>query len=552
MPGAPPEVPGLTGLTVIGRGGYGVVYRGHQGDFGRDVAVKVLSAPGADERAVERWRREITAMGRLSNHPNIVAVYSAGVTEAGHPYLIMPFVSGGSLHDRLASGGPLPGESAALVGSKLAAGLAAAHAAGVLHRDVKPANVLMSEYGEPQLTDFGIARLVDSATTTTGSVQATIGYAPPEVLSGDGATPASDVYGLGATLHAALSGEAPFAGPDDEPLTARIGRVMTQMPPDLRALGVAPGLAAVIESTLAKDPADRPQSASELQERLDAADLADGGGAAAAAAPPPTEQMGAAALAAAPVVVPGPREPETSVSPVVPAVAAAPSAGSPPGSGRPWLIGAGALAALVVVGLLAWWLLGSRGDDGGERTATDGTATSSTTEDPASSSSAPPETGGSEPATTPSSEPASTPSSEPATTASSEPATTASTEPVTTAPSTTTAPPDDDDEGPSEDDVSGALNQYYSTVDGGDLRASYDLLSSDYQAQQPFGRYQGFWNGIDSVSVQGPAQVDLDSLTAAVTLRYVLADGSESVEDVQLGFIEGDDGSLLINSYETR
>src|SRR5690606_1976213 len=157
----------------------------------------------------------------------------------------------GSLHDRVARHGPLAPAEAARIGARLAGGLAAAHAAGVLHRDLKPANVLLSEYGEPQLSDFGVARLVDAATTTTGSVTATIGYAAPEILSGGPATERSDVYGRAATVHAGLSGRAPFAGTDGEAVIARVGRVLTQPPPDLRPLGVPAPLADLLEAGLA-------------------------------------------------------------------------------------------------------------------------------------------------------------------------------------------------------------------------------------------------------------------------------------------------------------
>ena len=128
-------------------------------------------------------------MGRLSNHPGIITVLSEGVTAGGHPYLVMPFLPGGSLHDRIQARGPLPPAEVVEVGRRLASALAAAHAAGVVHRDVKPANVMFTEYDEPQLGDLGIARLVDAATTATGSVHATLEYAAPEVLSGQPASP---------------------------------------------------------------------------------------------------------------------------------------------------------------------------------------------------------------------------------------------------------------------------------------------------------------------------------------------------------------------------
>src|SRR5437763_4219090 len=127
-----PAIRDVEGLEVIGRGGYGIVYRGRQPDLDREIAVKVISAPATETSAATRWRREITAMGRLSNHPNIVAVYSGGVTDDGLPYLVMPYLPGGSLQDRLVRDGPLPAGEVAALGAKLAGALAAAHGVGVL------------------------------------------------------------------------------------------------------------------------------------------------------------------------------------------------------------------------------------------------------------------------------------------------------------------------------------------------------------------------------------------------------------------------------------
>ena len=514
MPGEPPvtdvalpRVPGVTDLVVIGRGGFGVVYRGHQEELGRDVAVKVLLASNADPQAVERWRREITAMGRLSNHPNIVAVYSAGVTDDGHPYLLMPHVSGGSLHERVAARGPLAADEATRIGARLAGGLAAAHAAGVLHRDLKPANVLLSEYGEPQLSDFGIARLADAATTTTGSVTATIGYAAPEVLSGEPATEASDVYGLAATLHASLSGRAPFAGAEGEAMIARIGRVLTQPPPDLRPLGVPPALAAVLEAGLAKRPADRPPTADALREALEAL----GGGAdgpAVAPVPPPVP----------PVVVPPPER--TAVL--------APVATRRRGRGA---LVAVALVALLVLAAAAGYVLTRDGGDGGEVVA-DGTESTTTT--------APPET------TAPT-------TAEAPTTTTEAPTTTTSTTTTTEAPTTTTTTTAPPPATPTDETLATAASDYYALVGGGDLEASYALLSPGYQARQDQASYERFWTEtVRSVEVQGRPRGDAEAMAATLTLRFELADGGTSVEDARLTFVTGDDGTLLIDTYEAR
>jgi non-specific serine/threonine protein kinase len=246
------EIPGIDDLEPIGRGGFGTVYRGWQAALRREVAVKVLDAPAVDAASERRFEREAMAMGSLSGHPNVVPVYDAG-SVAGRPYLVMPLLRDGSLQDRLAAG-PLPAEEVVRLGQGLADALSAAHAAGVLHRDVKPANVLRTSHGAPQLTDFGVAQVADMTLTLGGDLVATVGYAAPEVLSGEPATEASDVYSLGATLHAAARGEAPFAaGPDDTPMSLAV-RVMTADPPDLRGASVPEGLCAVIERAMARDP----------------------------------------------------------------------------------------------------------------------------------------------------------------------------------------------------------------------------------------------------------------------------------------------------------
>ena len=155
-------------------------------------------------------------MGALSHHPNVVPVYETGSVDE-RLYLVMPLLPDGSLADQLASG-PLAPAAVVELGRGLADALAAAHEAGVLHRDVKPANVLRTPHGTYQLADFGVARFVDATQTLGGLLLATVAYAAPEVLDGGPATAASDVYSLGATLHAALRGRPPFeSGPGDAP-----------------------------------------------------------------------------------------------------------------------------------------------------------------------------------------------------------------------------------------------------------------------------------------------------------------------------------------------
>jgi len=257
---------GIDGLgpgTPIGKGGFGTVYRAEQPAFRRTVAVKVLDGT-LDPAAQRRFERECQAMGSLSDHPGIVTVFDAGVTATGAPYLVMAFQPGGSLADRLATEGALGWEEGLRVGVEVAEALAAAHRRDVLHRDVKPANILLSTYGHAQLADFGIARVAGLTQTRGDQVTASLLYAPPEILDGRPPDPVSDVYSLGATLFEVLSGRAAFAkGPDDS-VAALLARITTHPVPDLRPHGVPEAVAKVVEDAMAKDPDRRPSSATEL------------------------------------------------------------------------------------------------------------------------------------------------------------------------------------------------------------------------------------------------------------------------------------------------
>lgn len=262
---------------MIGEGGFATVYRARQPALNRLVAIKVLSKVTIDEKSLRRFDRERTTVGSLSGHPNIVTVYESGLTDDGVPYLVMEYVPGGSLGDRLARERPLSWKDVTHIGIRLAGALESAHRAGILHRDVKPENVLLSYFGEPQLSDFGIARMVAGLDTQTVERTLTVAHAAPEVVNGEGVSAQSDVYSLASTLFAVLWGRPPFMSDDDELLLAVMMRILSQNPPDLRSRGFPDPICQALERGLAKNPDERPHGAlafaHELQRVQEAAGL---------------------------------------------------------------------------------------------------------------------------------------------------------------------------------------------------------------------------------------------------------------------------------------
>jgi serine/threonine-protein kinase PknK len=258
---------GFDDVEEIGRGGFGLVYGCRQPLLDRKVAVKVLSSDLQADN-LDRFLREQRAMGRLSGHPHIVHILQVGTTDDGRPFIVMPYLGNGSLEDLIARTGPLDWSDSLRIGIKLAGALEAAHRADILHRDVKPANILLTDYGEPQLTDFGIARIIGGFQTGTGLITGSPAYTAPEVLGGAAPTSASDVYSLGATLFSAMTGHAAFERHSGEQVIAQFVRITSQPIPDLRERGLPPDVAAIVEHAMARGPADRPTSAAAFGEEL--------------------------------------------------------------------------------------------------------------------------------------------------------------------------------------------------------------------------------------------------------------------------------------------
>jgi serine/threonine-protein kinase len=236
----------------------GTVFRAQDEVLGRAVAIKALHARDAGVR--ERFLREARAIGAVL-HPNILAVYDAG-TDDNTPYLVMELAAGGSLRDRIQAGA-LPIETVREIGIQIARALAAAHAANIVHRDVKPANILAA--GDVwKLADFGIARLPDSTLTVEGQFLGSPSYAAPESLRAGQFSPASDIYGLGATLYEALTGVPPHG---DHDMQSVVRKLEQDAPPVHVRRPVPAPLEHAVMATLARDPAQRP-SADELARLL--------------------------------------------------------------------------------------------------------------------------------------------------------------------------------------------------------------------------------------------------------------------------------------------
>ena len=257
-------------LAEVARGGMGVVYKARHTALDRVVALKlVLSGSDASEGELSRFKVEAKAAARL-DHPHIVPVYEIGKHEGQH-FFSMGFVDGPSLSVRLAQGGPLPPREAAEILRKVAEAVDYAHRQGIIHRDLKPGNVLLAQTGEPLVTDFGLAKRIDSehSLTATGQVLGTPAYMAPEQALGDHATigPAADIYSLGATLFAALTGRPPFTATVIHELLIQ---VTEEPPPSLRTINpkVPAALEAICLKCLAKSPADRYSSAGELAKDL--------------------------------------------------------------------------------------------------------------------------------------------------------------------------------------------------------------------------------------------------------------------------------------------
>jgi eukaryotic-like serine/threonine-protein kinase len=337
--------PRYRGAHQIARGGMGEIYRATDTTLGRAVAIKILTERYAQDEAVRgRFMREALAAARLSGQRNTVTIYDVGEHD-GRPYIVMEYLAGGSLDDVLRNEGAQPVERAFRWLEQAAAALDAAHAEGVVHRDVKPANLMLDRAGNVHVADFGIASAVGlDSLTMTGTVLGTAGYLSPEQATGDRATPASDRYGLAVVAYELLTGKRPFEA--DSPTAEASAHVNAPVPSVCDTTALPCELDPVFRKALAKEPGERYDSAAEFVAGLRDA-FADAAGA--------TREL-------APVAAPTLAAPAADSPPPPPAPWP-----HPPRRPRTWPLLVVLLVVGVAAGILAAYLLTR--DDGKNKSA---------------------------------------------------------------------------------------------------------------------------------------------------------------------------------------
>ncbi|MFF4593394.1 serine/threonine-protein kinase [Amycolatopsis sp. NPDC001319] len=458
-------------VELIGSGAMGMVWRGEDKILGRVVAVKELLMPmnQGEEKVAEaknRAMREARIAARLQ-HPNAISVFNV-VEYEDRPWLIMEYLPSRSLSAKLHDDGPLTVEEVIPIAVQLAGVLAAAHRAGIVHRDVKPGNVLLGEDGTVKVTDFGISRAVGDVTlTATGEISGTPAFLAPEVARGEEAMFASDVFALGATLYMAVEGAPPFGTADNA--IALLYRVSSgSINPPKQAGKLEPLLLKLLELK----PEDRPSMAEVLTELREL----DGGVTPVASVP-------------IPLTVPAPL-------PAAPAPAAAPTTPAPAPVDRRQrsMVLAGVGAVLVVLVVVAIVLVNRN----------NGT---------------PPTAGGASPVVNSSS--ANAPAPPPSTT---NPPTTP---PPPSTPSAPSSPPSSPTSSSvsSPQDMEAALTRYFSLIPG-DLQQGFGLLTDNFKASkhQTFATYQNFWDDYKSARASNVKSIGTDMLSADIT--YVSAGGA--------------------------
>jgi len=253
----------------LGEGGRKRVYLAHDDRLDRDVAVAIIKTEGLDEAGLTRVRREAQSMGRLGDHPNIVTIHDIG-EDGSQPYIVSQYMSGGDLDGLLerSEERQLAVESVLRMGEQMCGALEHAHAHGVIHRDLKPGNIWLTEEGDAKLGDFGLAVALDrSRITMEGMMVGTVAYMPPEQALGRQADARSDLYSLGCVLYECLTGRPPFTGDDPTAIISQHIN-MTPVAPSWHTEHCPPDLEEIVLGLLAKDPGERPASAAEVAKAL--------------------------------------------------------------------------------------------------------------------------------------------------------------------------------------------------------------------------------------------------------------------------------------------
>ncbi|GGU37377.1 serine/threonine-protein kinase [Nocardioides albus] len=476
----------------LGRGAMGAVWLATDEVLGRSVALKQLIAlDGVSDAAVER---EAQLAARLV-HPNVVAVFDL-VRDDDKPWLVMEYVEGKTLAHMVRDDGPMSVEDAARLIGQIASALRSAHAAGIVHRDVKPANIVVGRADRAKLTDFGIARGVDSQTTQTGQVTGSPAYLAPEIATGGRATPASDMWSLGATLFQALTGEPPY-GIGDNAL-ATLYRVVHEDPPRTPLAG---RLAPLLEHTMAYDPAER-WSAEDVVDFL--------------AGRLPAEKLEPVALRT------------QTLTAVAKPTTAAPSgqarSTSAPTKRRWWPVAVAAVAAALVL-LVGGALWANRGDDPKADPAptASGSPLSDAKDEPTEDAAVDEEPEDDEEA----SEEAS-------------PSETASASPSESPSASETA-------GASAEGIDTFIRSYLATAPKNPDSAYSSMLTPAFQASSGgLEGYRDWWGSVASTSVVSVSP-SVDPLKVTYTYRYTMKDGRQEGSTVTLGLVYSD-GRYLINS----
>ncbi len=265
---ASPEIDGYELIETLGTGGFASVYLATRNEDDQRVAIKVLHAHATNDSDLRRFERERNTMRAFDGHPNIVRVFDSGETPDGAQYTVLELIDGGSVREMLTAQGALQWHEVIRIAVQICSALDVAHRSGVLHRDVKPGNVLIDD-DVVKLSDFGIARLVgQSQVTAAQSIVGTLAYTPPEVFHNNPFDGRGDIYQLGVTMYEMLLGRAPFTSAASENKAAIIRRIIDKPAPPLAQFDIPQPLSDFLDEVLAKDPGDRPQSAERFAARL--------------------------------------------------------------------------------------------------------------------------------------------------------------------------------------------------------------------------------------------------------------------------------------------